>query len=49
MCVVTISLSSAGAPVSDLEVVEFGFQLLDRTVCHFKIFVKTITLSNELK
>lgn len=49
MYVGTHHLSSAGTPVSDLEVVQLGFELLDCAVSHLEILIETITLGNKLE
>jgi hypothetical protein len=43
-------LPSAGTPaITDLQVIKFSLELLDSTVSHLQVFVKTITLGDELR
>lgn len=45
-----IRSSSASAPsVTDLEVIEFGLELLDGAVGHFEVLVETVTFRNKLR
>ena len=35
--------------VTDLQIIELGFELLDRAMSHLQVLIETVSLSDELK